>query len=138
MILSDYRCFAHGIFEGWEAKCPHGCSGEFVEKVFLKPVGMMSDKTRHNDSTMKSLASDYGMTDIKSTREGEAQPSRFNQQKNPYAVQWADPKSIGSYNTTPIAGETTNGLQLGKETGLINPLRPNSVIKDHENLQIEK
>jgi hypothetical protein len=79
------------------------------------------------------------MTDIKSAREGEAQSLMGQQPKaNPFAVQWANPQSIGTYNTTPIAGETTNGLQLGKETGLINPLRPNSVIKDHENLQIEK
>lgn len=137
-VLSDYRCFAHGIFEAWEAKCPHGCGADFVEKVFLKPVGMVSDSTKHNDSTMKSLARDYNMTDIKSTREGEAQPSRYNQPSNPFAVKWADPTSIGGFNTAPIAGETTNGLQLGKETGVINPLRPSSVIKDHENLQISK
>lgn len=135
MVLHDFKCMAHGYFEAWEPRCPKGCDGEAVVKVFLQPVGTRSDSTKHADSTLRGLAQDYGMTDIKSTREGEAQPMR---QKNPYAVQWGDPKQIAGYNTAPIAGESVNGLELGKQTGLVNGLRPSIVTHDHENLSIEK
>ena len=88
---------------------------------------------------MRGLAQDYGMSDIKSVREGEAQPARYNQApSNPYAVQWGNPSQISQYNTAPIAGESTNGLQLGKETGKLGALRPSVVTRDHENLSIEK
>ena len=139
-VLHDYKCLAHGYFEAWEARCPKGCDGEAVVKVFLQAVGTRSDSTRHADSTLKGLASEYGMSDIKSVREGEAQPARFGQQRqqNPYAVQWADPSQISGYNTSPIRDESTNGLQLAKETGKINQLRPSIVQNDHENLSIQK
>jgi len=140
-VLKEFKCLAHGFFDGFEPKCPHGCSGdELIMRVFLTPVGVKSDATKHNDSTLKGLASDFGMTDVKSVREGEAQPPRYQQeqQKNPYAVQWAAPTTIGSYNTKPIAGESVNGLQSAKDTGRLKALAPSSVIKDHQNLQIQK
>ena len=139
-VLHDYKCLAHGYFEAWEARCPKGCDGEAVVKVFLQPVGTRSDGTRHADSTLKGLASEYGMSDIKSVREGEAQPARFGQQQqqNPYAVQWANPNQITGYNTVPIRDESVNGLQLARETGKINQLRPSIVQNDHENLSIQK
>lgn len=72
-VLKDYHCENHGIFEAWEPKCPmKHCNGE-LSVVFLKPVGTRSAKTKHTDKTVKQLAMDYGMTDIKSTREGEHQ-----------------------------------------------------------------
>lgn len=141
MILNDYKCLAHGYFEAWEARCPKGCDGEAVVKVFLQAVGTRSDGTKHADSTLQSLANEYGMSDIKSVREGEAQPARFGQQQrqqNPFAVQWGDPKQIGGYNTAPIRDENVNGLQLAKETGKIDQLRPSVVRNDHENLTIQK
>jgi len=137
-VLSDYRCMAHGVFEAWDAKCPHGCSGGFVEKIFLKPVGMKSDATKHNDKTLNNLAKDYGMTDLKTQRDGESQMDATKRQGNPFAIQWASPTNIGQYNTAPVAGEPNNGLQLAKEGGALSSLRPSVVMKDHENLQIQK
>ena len=66
-VLHDYKCLAHGYFEAWEARCPKGCDGEAVVKVFLQPVGLKSDSTKHADSTLQGLANEYGMSDIKST-----------------------------------------------------------------------
>jgi len=72
-VLHDYFCDNHGLFEAWEPKCPMKlCKGE-ISKVFLKPVGMKSDKTKHTDKTLDGLAKDFDMTDIKTTREGEHQ-----------------------------------------------------------------
>jgi hypothetical protein len=79
------------------------------------------------------------MSDIKSTREGEAQPPRFGQQQqNPLATRWGAPTDIGNYNTAPIKDESVNGLQLGKATGKIDQLRPSVVRHDHENLKIKE
>lgn len=136
-VLKDYKCLAHGYFEAWEPRCPKGCDGEAIMVAFLQPVGLRSDTTKHSDSTMRGLAQDFGMSDIKSVREGEAQPARFQQQpQNPYAVQWGDPKGISSYDTRPIADESVNGLQLAQSTGRIRPLAPSIVQRDHENLSI--
>lgn len=76
-ILRDYKCQAHGYFEAWTApektKCPmKGCDAE-VLIAHLRPVGLKSDRTKHADTTLKGLAKDFDMTDIKSTREGEHQ-----------------------------------------------------------------
>jgi hypothetical protein len=139
-VLHDYKCAAHGFFQAWEPKCKSGCTGDLIQKVFLQPVGMRSDSTRRSDETLGNLAKDYGMTNIQTPRGGESQmdASKRQQMQNPYAIQWGNPTAIGNYNTAPIAGESVNGLELGKETGRINPLRPTTVIKDHENLSIEK
>jgi hypothetical protein len=138
-VLKDYKCLAHGYFEAWEPRCPKGCDGEAIMVAFLQPVGLRSDTTKHSDSTMRGLAQDFGMSDIKSVREGEAQPARFQQPpQNPYAVQWGDPKQISGYNTSPIADESVNGLQLAQATGTIKPLAPSIIQRDHENLSISK
>ena len=48
-VLHDYKCPVHGYFESFEAVCPSGCTD--VQLVFLQPVGMKSDSTKHNDKT---------------------------------------------------------------------------------------
>jgi len=139
-VLKDYKCLAHGYFEAWEPLCPKGCDGEAIMVAFLQPVGLRSDTTKHSDTTMRGLAQDFGMSDIKSVREGEAQPPRFGQQpqQNPYAVQWGNPSQISGYDIRPIADESVNGLQLAQATGRIKPLAPSIVQRDHENLTISK
>jgi len=72
-VLRDYYCSNHGIFEGWDAKCPiKHCNGE-ISIVHLKPVALKSDKTKNIDKTRDGLAADFGMTDIKTVKEGESQ-----------------------------------------------------------------
>lgn len=75
-ILRSYKCPRHGFFEAWEPVCEHGCTD--VAQVFLRaPTMRDSTKTgrsKRNDNNLKQLAVDFGMTDIKSVKEGEAQP----------------------------------------------------------------
>jgi len=72
-VLKDYMCTEHGVFEAWEPKCPMKfCKGE-LSVIFLKPVGMKSEKTKSNDRNLKQLALEFDMTDIKSTKAGEHQ-----------------------------------------------------------------
>ena len=72
-ILRDYKCQEHGFFEGFQPKCPEGCEGEFILAVFLKSPGFVSAKTKATDRNIAGLAKDFGMSNIKSTREGEHQ-----------------------------------------------------------------
>ena len=133
-VLKDYKCLAHGFFEAWEPRCPKGCDGEAIMVAFLQPVGTRSSSTVHADATMRGLAQDYGMTDIKSVREGEAQTMHRPPPQNPYAVQWGSPEQIGGYDLRPIADENV-GVKLA---GNVPSLRPAFVQKDHENLSIQK
>jgi hypothetical protein len=81
-VLHDYKCDLHGFFEAWEPVCPDGCT-ENVQMVFLQPVGMKSDTTKHNDKTINQLALDFNMTNIKSAREGENQSGFYTRNNKP-------------------------------------------------------
>ena len=72
MILKDYKCEIHGYFESSEPRCPEGCTVN-IYAVHLQAPGLKSDTTKNVDKTVQGLASDFNMTDVKSTREGEFQ-----------------------------------------------------------------
>lgn len=83
-VLHDYECPTHGVFEASAPrKCPFKGCEEQIERVFLKPPGFKSDRTKKADSTVNQLAIDYGMTNIKSTREGETQGSYYTRNNKP-------------------------------------------------------
>ena len=136
-VLKDYKCPVHGYFESYEPVCPAGCTD--VHVVFLKAPGVKSEKTKHNDKTLNQLALDFKMGDIKSTREGEAQPPRHAQPSNPFAPRWGSPAELGGYNLNSIAGESVSGLNTVKQSGVpLSGPKVGSMIADHENLQIQK
>lgn len=136
-VINDYKCPVHGYFEGREAVCPAGCTD--VSVVFLKPIGVKSDSTKHNDRTLNQLALDFKMGDIKSTREGEAQPPRYATPNNPFAPRWGSPGDIGGYNLNSINGEAVSGMQAVKQSGAnLSGPKIGSYIADHENLKIQK
>jgi hypothetical protein len=64
MILRDYSCMAHGIFESAKPECPQGCKGGMVSIVHLKAPGFVSVRTKGIDKTTRNLASQFGLTDI--------------------------------------------------------------------------
>lgn len=160
-VLHDYFCSEHGIFEAWEAKCPMKiCKGE-ISQVFLKPVGLKSDKTKSTDKNLQNLALDFGMTDIKSTREGEHQSgyltrnNKTNEREFQEAaaamqgkesrpgdsVMWGGGGNINMNSVLkgqfkPVRDETV-GVNP-KATGNLTGPRAASYIADHENLKINK
>ena len=76
-VLHDYKCPKHGYFESMKAKCPMKDCHEEVFVVYLQPPGLMSDKTKKNDKTIKQLAMDFDMTNVKSAKEGENQAGYY-------------------------------------------------------------
>jgi hypothetical protein len=137
-VLHDYKCPVHGYFENIEAVCPAGCTD--VQVVFLKPIGVKSDKTKHNDRTLNQLALDFKMGDIKTAREGEAQPMRTQQSpNNPFAPRWGSPAELGGYNLRSINGESVSGINAVKQSGAsLSGPKVGSYMADHENLKIQK
>lgn len=100
-ILRDYKCQEHGFFEGFEPNCPEGCGDELVLQVFLKSPGFVSTKSKATDKNLQSLATEFGMSDIKSTRTGENQAgyltrnNKFSEKEYAQAEKYATPKKRG-------------------------------------------
>lgn len=74
-VIHDFECAAHGVFEkrvkgGELPKCPHGCSKSFVKKVFLKAPAHVSNGTKFQDSAVRTLAADFGMSDVRNDKDG--------------------------------------------------------------------
>ena len=111
-ILRDYKCQDHGFFEGFEPICPEGCHGEFILQVFLKSPGFVSDKSKAADKHLKSLASEFDMSDIKSTRPGENQSgylsrkNKFSEKEYAEAEKFATKKRPGRPRKGKQAAET--------------------------------
>jgi hypothetical protein len=162
-VLKDYYCDTHGIFEAWEAKCPmKNCKGE-LSVVFLKPVGLKSDKTKKTDRTVQQLAIDYDMTDIKTTREGEYQTGymkrnnklsdkQFEQATEAMQAQQKEARpgdaaiwgGGGNINMKSVMGgqfKSVNGESVGinpKAAGNLAGPRAASYLPDPDNLQVSK
>lgn len=72
MMLNDYKCAKHGLFEASHPICDAiGCDSSSVEKVFLKAPAVKSDYTKRFDAGIKRSADMYQQSDFKSAREGE-------------------------------------------------------------------
>ena len=153
-VLHDYHCDIHGIFESFEAKCPmKNCKGE-LSKVFLKPVGTKSDRTKKADKTLDNLALDFGMSDIKSTREGDSQtgyytrnngtplaPEEPKQARPGDAAMWGgagaiNMKSVMGGRYKPVADESVSFNP--KAAGNLTGPKAGVIINDHENLQVKQ
>jgi hypothetical protein len=129
--------------------------------VFLQPVSLKSDRTKKADKTLKGLAQDFGMTDIKSTKEGEHQTGyikRNNKQTEKQrqleleAAESREPKprdsaiwgGAGGMSLQSVMGGQFRPVKdeqvsvLPKSVGDLTGPRAASYIADHENLTIKK
>jgi ribosomal protein S17E len=89
-----------------KAKCPMKDCHEEVFVVYLQPPGLMSDKTKKNDKTVKQLAMDFDMTNIKSTKEGENQAGYFTRKNKMSKKQLeAEKQAVEEKNRQPRAGD---------------------------------
>ena len=146
-VLRSYSCAAHGYFDAWEAKCPHGCKK--VTQVFTKPFSIKSSRTKTADKTLDSLASEFKMTNIKSTREGEHQSNYFTRNNQPNkgheaangGVMWGGGgrfdmgSALAGKAVSSVAGEQVgfNPHDMGKLTGP----RAASYMQDHQGLKLD-
>lgn len=147
-ILRDYKCPKHGFFESFDPECPHGCA-EIME-VQLAAPSIQSDRTKGADKTLNKLASDFKMTNIKSTREGESQEGYFTRNNAPEPREARPGDSAiwggaGPMNMQSIMGgnmfRSVRGEKIGvnpQEVGAKKGPTTASYIADHENLKLSK
>jgi len=147
-VLKDYKCEKHGYFESRKPQCPmKGCDQE-VYVVFLQAPGLMSDATKKNDRTIKQLAMDFDMTNVKSTREGENQAGFFTRKNKTSKTQLEKEAKLAAERPreprpgdaaiwgggggmdikSALSGKFNRpvGPQLGKETEVVSVL-PNTM-----------
>jgi len=166
-ILRDYCCENHGMFESWEPECPMKFCKGTISIVHLKPVSMKSDKTKATDTRVKNLALDFGMTDVKSTKEGEHQSGYLKRNNKLTDKQYAEATAAsehfesqkqkegragdsaiwgngGNISMKSVLGgqfKSVMGESVGinpKEAGNLTGPKPASYIPDHENLSVPK
>lgn len=146
-VLRSYSCPKHGYFDAWEAKCPD-CNSK-VTQVFTKPFSIKSDRTKKADSTLKGLATDFKMTNIKSTREGEYQTGYHTRNNKPPEkgyeaangqVLWGGGgrfdmgSALAGKAVSSVKGEAT-GFNP-KDMGNLSGPRAASYMADHEGLKL--
>ena len=132
--------------------------------VFLQAPGLVSEATRKNDKTLKNLANDFDMTNIKSTKPGENQQG-FYTRKNKTSEKelnrereaaehkqrearpgdsaiWGGSGNmsmssiLGGNRFKSVAGESV-GINPSEVGNLTGP-KAASYIADHENLTVKK
>lgn len=150
-ILKDFKCQEHGYFEGYYPVCPVGQCVDNIFRVYLKAPAFKSDRTKNTDKTLTKLASDFKMTDIKSTREGDSQAGYYtrNNQPTPQEPRPGDNAIWGG----GMKGLTMNSIISGQavrpvrdeqvgvrpsDVGNLTGPKTASYIPDHENLSINK
>lgn len=149
-VLRSYKCPRHGYFDAWEPVCEQGCTD--VAQVILKAPSMRdSTRTRRSktaDDSLKNLALDFKMTDIKSTREGEFQEGYLTRNNAP-PPQEARPGdnllwgNAGRFSMSSVlaggAVKSVAGEKVGfspKDAEIKRGPIASSYVADHEGLKI--
>lgn len=148
-VVRSYKCEDHGYFDGWneDNACPH--CGVACKQVFIKPFAIKSGRTKNADKTLRQLATDYNMTNIKSTREGESQAGTYRHGNTPEpkqprpgdAVMWGN---AGNYSMDSLlrggGPQSVKGEATGfnpKDMGNLSGPKAASYTPDHEGLKIK-
>jgi hypothetical protein len=131
-VLNDYLCKAHGVFEAFEPKCPHGCVGGSVQKVYLQAPGMISNRTRFSDALGKDIAVRHEISDFGNYRKAED-----------YNHLWTDQSKIQTMLSTQASiSQSMPERMVEDATRLIGKIQPPAMrdkeirIADPENLKI--
>lgn len=115
-VLNDYECEAHGHFEAFERRCPHGCSHKFVKLVFLQPVGTRSAKTAYVDRELKQMAKDYNLPDIRNDKDGTSTMTKLG--RDGKGTSWMDiPHAKPGFSREGGKVPTVDIKQFGADPG---------------------
>jgi len=151
-IKRHYKCEEHGFFEAWEEECPQGCKTG-LSVVFLRAPAYLSSRTKKSDNTLRRMADEFKMTNIKSTREGENQAGYYTRNNGPKIDAPPSPASGngngviwgggGRFNMQNVlangAAQSVKGERVGfnpKDMGNLTGPKAASYMTDHEGLKI--
>ena len=157
-VLKEFNCPGHGDFESFEARCPHGCT-VVAEREFRTAPAYHNGSTRRTDSLVRSQVESFGLSNIRSSREGETariqspqerQMAEFQKAvKNRYPSLWGQvPKGgklevgrgiVNEGGGAPAAmaahgAPTTGGID---KNVLAQNKRPTQIIRDPQNLKVD-
>lgn len=113
--LHDWSCLAHGDFENSSGQCPHGCSNRMVQKIFLKPPAYHNGFYSGADKTLRTLADDYKMGDVRQKYGEPAQVTDWRQ---------------NALNGQTVAVPFQSGATAIKDTITKHGVLPGNALKD--------
>lgn len=144
-IVKEWTCPGHGDFESAEPRCPKGCS-VVAEREFRTAPAYHNGTTKRTDDLVRGQVEAFGLSNIRSARQGETariqtpaekRQAEFQQAiRNKYPSNWgAVPKEggvpavLGAYNAP--AGQAIDKEALAQHKPKV------TVIRDHENLKVD-
>jgi hypothetical protein len=68
-ITAEFECSWHGPWEarvqsGVIPQCPHGCSPDFVKRVFLTPPSIATERVKNATRIVKDAIDSMGLADL--------------------------------------------------------------------------
>lgn len=121
MPLYDWECLAHGKFEAFVGKCPHGCSAGMVKRLPVLSLNMgPSGKTKFIDKQMKAIANDLGMTDMSNGggRSVLENQSEFRWKQDPTNPVLTNPMLTGQPYAVKMSGKDGDVGGMMAEAGI--------------------
>jgi len=123
-VIKEWECAAHGYFDAAEARCPYGCATEWVQRVYLTAPAIGSEGTKRSDQTLRALANDFGMTDMKNGKDGMAVAQATPAASSNLRPSW---QSLGKeFDVRGLGVEPGNAL-AGLKSAMKGP-RPSEII----------
>lgn len=122
-VIKEFSCPGHGPFESTEPRCPHGCT-VVSEREFRTAPAHHSGKTKRTDDLVRQQVEAFGLTNIRSSRQGETariqtpqerQMAEFQKAvKNRYPSLWGQVPKGGVFKAgLGPEGETPGGGAIG-------------------------
>lgn len=145
-VRREFFCPGHGSFESDQPRCPRGCSVS-AEREFLTAPAVHGRTTALTDKLVRSQVEAFGLSDLRSAREGETSRPRNPQadkmaefQKSVrarYPKFWGDmpkgegavPAVLGAHHAEPTQGIDKAALESARP--------PIKYIRDPENLKVK-
>jgi hypothetical protein len=118
VITKEWQCSGHGYFEAAAAdgevpKCPHGCAKRFVKRVFLTAPSIRSARTTNSDKTIRNLAQDFRMSDVKNDKAGGSVMDAMRK-GNPQKPSWGQiPRNAKNLKDVGFGGGTGGAMSDG-------------------------
>lgn len=144
-IVKEFSCPGHGDFESTEARCPHGCT-VVAEREFRTAPAYHNGNAKRTDALVRSQVEAMGLSNIRSSREGETarilspearKMAEFQAAvKNRYPSLWgAIPKDGGV--PAVLAQHKAPATESLDKQALAQHKRPTEFIQDKQGLKVD-
>lgn len=143
-VIKEYFCPGHGDFESAEARCPHGCT-VVAEREFRTAPAYHNGNFRKTDNLVRSQVEAMGLSNIRSSREGEVariqspEAKRMEEfqkaVKNRYPSLWGSMPQGGA--PAALAAHKAPATQAIDKQALAQHKRPTEIIRDPQNLKMD-